>query len=183
MTLGDRVVVMDRGAVQQSGAPLDLYERPVNRFVGGFIGSPPMNMLRIGLEHRDTTTDALLPASDGTVQRLRLAGPVAQAAKRLGWNEAVLGIRPEHLAEAAAATPAANADGATVTTTVRLVEILGDRMDVLTDAPAATYDGRPHLVARLPTRRGLGIGDRIRLVVDQARINLFGTDEHGCAAR
>jgi multiple sugar transport system ATP-binding protein len=53
MTLGDRVVVLDRGRVQQAGRPLDLYERPANRFVAGFLGWPPMNFLDGRLMTRD----------------------------------------------------------------------------------------------------------------------------------
>src|SRR3954470_792718 len=84
MTLGDRVVVMKDGVTQQLGKPLDVYERPANRFVAGFMGSPPMNLIpgRIVGE-----------CFEGAGLRLKLPYPAPPAA------DAVLGLRPEHLTE------------------------------------------------------------------------------------
>ncbi len=86
MTLADRMVVLNDGAVEQVGAPLDLYHRPRNRFVAGFIGSPRMNFL-------DVTA-----GGDGTVA---LAGggwlPVPAAERAAGGQPLALGIRPEHV--------------------------------------------------------------------------------------
>ncbi len=99
MTLADRIVAMEGGEIRQIGTPLDLYERPANRFVAGFIGSPAMNFLPgrvrraadevfldLG-EHRRVPLPASTPAPDGTAL--------------------TLGVRPEHLllGEAAAGSP------------------------------------------------------------------------------
>src|SRR5918999_1819378 len=87
MTLGDRVVVMKDGLVQQVGEPLELYSRPANRFVASFIGSPAMNFVDVTLSERH---DALWAETAG----LPLRGPPARAEKpgRLAGTQVVLGI-------------------------------------------------------------------------------------------
>jgi ABC-type sugar transport system ATPase subunit len=93
MTLGDRVVVLDRGKVQQVGRPLDLYERPDNRFVAGFLGWPPMNFFDGRLVRRDGGRLSL--AADGIELPLppETFGPLA------AYNESdvTAGLRPEHV--------------------------------------------------------------------------------------
>src|SRR5438552_5601014 len=92
MTLGDRVVVMKDGLVQQVGAPLALYERPANRFVAGFIGSPAMNFIPVPIQGSDSSLTA-----QGT--GIRLAIPPVNASQ-LGpykGQRVTLGIRPEPL--------------------------------------------------------------------------------------
>ena len=98
MTLGDRIVVLDRGRVQQVGRPLDLYERPANRFVAGFLGWPPMNFFDGSLLSAETF--GLLNVYNG--------------------SDAIVGIRPEHVTirETTVADPTAAMD-------VLLVEPLG----------------------------------------------------------
>src|SRR6185437_10245530 len=92
MTLGDRVVVMKDGVVQQVGEPLELYNAPANRFVAGFIGSPAMNFATVRLSDAD---GALWASNDG----IRIAVP-AEIAGRLrdhAGREVAMGIRPEDL--------------------------------------------------------------------------------------
>src|SRR5690606_41322601 len=88
MTLGDRIVVMNAGEIQQIGTPLELYERPANQFVAGFVGSPAMNFIRGILHHEGSGT--VFRAEHGT-----LAVPLANAA--CGARDVVLGLRPESL--------------------------------------------------------------------------------------
>jgi sn-glycerol 3-phosphate transport system ATP-binding protein len=97
MTLADQLVVMNRGQVEQAGAPLELYEKPQTVFVAGFIGAPPMNLI--------TLPETSLPGLDLAEKP---AGPV------------ILGVRPEHLHEASAA-PA----GVTIDIVVNAVEAVG----------------------------------------------------------
>ncbi|SEO66702.1 ABC transporter ATP-binding protein [Aquisalimonas asiatica] len=87
MTLGDRVVVFNHGVIEQSGPPAELYARPTNQFVGGFLGSPKMNLLPCRLEHSNGATRAWLSDS--------LALPVPYALSRTDCP-ATVGIRPEH---------------------------------------------------------------------------------------
>ena len=85
MTLGDRVAVMKRGILQQLATPRELYEQPVNLFVAGFIGSPPMNFLPATVEGNKVT----LPFGEFTI-------PDAKAEKTAGKGLLMAGIRPEH---------------------------------------------------------------------------------------
>jgi multiple sugar transport system ATP-binding protein len=90
MTMADKIVVMRDGIIEQIGSPLDLYDRPANMFVAGFIGSPSMNFIR------GTATPRGFQTADGIV--LPLAGPTGDAA--------IYGIRPEHLKMDANGIPA-----------------------------------------------------------------------------
>jgi multiple sugar transport system ATP-binding protein len=84
MTMADRIVVMHDGIIEQIGTPLELYDRPANLFVAGFIGSPAMNMLKGKIEGSDFV------AADGT------RVPLGQAAANLSGRAVTLGVRPEH---------------------------------------------------------------------------------------
>ncbi|MGQ0538756.1 MAG: ABC transporter ATP-binding protein, partial [Gemmatimonadaceae bacterium] len=102
MTLGDRIVVMDRGHVQQVDTPLALYERPANRFVAGFIGTPPMNFLE-GVVSGDGTSGLTLELPDVAI---RLGGGAPNGRlESLAGRRLVAGIRPEDLALAQAPRP------------------------------------------------------------------------------
>ena len=99
MTMGDRVAVMRKGELQQVAPPQDLYERPVNLFVGGFIGSPAMNMVETTVERRNGSLVALVGE-----QPLALGDEVTRARPALEsylGRRVVLGLRPESLEDAA----------------------------------------------------------------------------------
>src|SRR5881397_3166400 len=101
MTLGDRVVVMRDGWVQQVGDPLELYNQPANRFVAGFIGSPAMNFanVQIGAEN-----GGLWATGEGI--RLKMPAPLAERLGPCSGKEMTLGIRPEDLRIAGEGDPA-----------------------------------------------------------------------------
>ena len=92
MTLGDRVVVMMDGCIQQVGTPLEVYGNPANRFVAGFIGAPSMNFLNVKISEEGPGLFAEAPF-------LRLALPQANNRALAGWlgRNVVMGVRPEHL--------------------------------------------------------------------------------------
>src|SRR5690606_32726033 len=114
MTLGDRVVVMRQGVVQQVGSPAELYDHPRNLFVAGFIGSPAMNFLNATLEAgRLRTPIGEFPLPDAARQALE-----RQKAPR----EVILGLRPEAFEDAALA---ADTGGPTITAGVDVLESLG----------------------------------------------------------
>src|SRR5213075_3016085 len=96
MTLGDRVVVMRDGMVQQEGAPLVLYEHPANRFVAGFIGSPAMNFIAV------TIVEGLWAEASGL--RVRVPPHKTEALRRHTGQSVVMGLRPEALHPANGAT-------------------------------------------------------------------------------
>jgi multiple sugar transport system ATP-binding protein len=90
LSMGDRIVVMSKGLVQQVGTPKDLYNAPINRYVAGFIGSPSMNFLRVPIDGDGTV-------SAGENLRLIVSKGRADAAARKGIKDVWVGIRPEHL--------------------------------------------------------------------------------------
>lgn len=117
MTLGDKIAVMRDGVVQQFGSPQDIYDRPANMFVAGFIGSPSMNFIRgkvqqdqqqlhFVLEHQGRSTLLPIPAAQAAaIQHLSPAN-----------GEIVLGIRPEHVTDAASARRAEHSASNSATT-------------------------------------------------------------------
>jgi multiple sugar transport system ATP-binding protein len=126
MTMGDRVAVMRKGELQQVADPQTLYDRPVNLFVGGFIGSPAMNLLEATLERRNGGLVAKLGSQSVTLDDETLA--LHPALHSFEGKEIVLGIRPEDLEdiELAGDTP----DGRRLKGKVELTEALGSEIMV-----------------------------------------------------
>jgi len=117
MTLGDRVAVMRGGLLQQVGSPQQLYERPDNLFVAGFIGSPAMNFLP------GTIEDGSLQTALGAIP---LTGRLRQALDQAGTGrQVIVGIRPESFEDAALAGPDARAHGITFRATIDVLESMG----------------------------------------------------------
>jgi len=169
MTLGQRITVLDRGQVQQIGTPREVYERPANVFVAGFIGNPPMNLfptrisldagqVRMSVGEQSVPLDGVEPeALAGLAGRVLRAGVRAEALSLRAGNEVegVLEARIEH------------------------VECLGH--ETLASVRAgATPDGA-RLVVRVATMRDFTQGERVRISVDPRRVYLFGED--GAALR
>ena len=153
MTMADRIVVMRDGHVEQAGGPLELYDRPDNLFVAGFIGSPAMNFFRGKLESEGVRfNDALLP--------LR----TAPASTKAGGGETVYGVRPEHLHLAPADAPGA------LPCRVGVVEPTGLEMHV-----SATLAGA-HILATFRERVKLSPGDPIHLRPDLDKVHLFDAE-------
>lgn len=122
MTLGDRVVVMSGGIIQQAGTPLEVYRNPANRFVASFIGMPAMNMIE-GTVEKSLENSTFI--ADGI--QLPLNGELgAQAAEAIG-QPLGLGLRPEHFSIANPGTPS---NAPTLEMEVQVVEPLGAMMDV-----------------------------------------------------
>ncbi|SMH54439.1 sn-glycerol-3-phosphate import ATP-binding protein UgpC [Azospirillum agricola] len=152
MTLADRILVMNHGVAEQIGTPLEVYQRPASLFVAGFIGSPPMNVLdgRIDAEG----VGIAMPGG----ARLPLAAPrVADAGRAVK-----LGIRPEHLALAAADAPGASS------ILVELVEALGADTVVYGRLP----DGES-LVVRMAGLPACREGDRLTVAPQPGALHLF----------
>ncbi len=126
MTMGDRICVLDAGRIMQVDTPLALYERPANRFVATFVGSPAMNMLRGRLVKEHETSCFV---SGGMTVTL----PADKAAKVQAYmnKDIDLGIRPEHLLDKPTDTQADNV----VRGTVLLIEIMGNELIVHVDVP------------------------------------------------
>jgi multiple sugar transport system ATP-binding protein len=158
MTLADRVAIMDRGVLQQVGPPKEVYARPANVFVAGFLGSPPMNLL-----------DAEATSRDGS-PALRLAGSTMMATGSLGARlngtstnagRIILGVRPEEVALAREPAPDH------VPGEVFVVEDLGNERLVTLDL------GGQFVVARMPAEYAAEMGERLWFGFEPARAHLF----------
>jgi multiple sugar transport system ATP-binding protein len=171
MTLGDRIVVMHEGRIQQAGSPLELYEHPVNRFVAGFIGSPTINLVPADVRAAGAGGATLAVHGDGVVDV-----PV-DAAGLVPGRPAEIGIRAEHLAVADGAS-AATAGSVQFGGEVTLVEQLGESHLVY----LRCADGL-ELVARGAGHTPVRIGDRIGLRVDAARMHVFDDAGRACPRR
>jgi multiple sugar transport system ATP-binding protein len=141
MTMGDRVAVMRKGELQQVADPQELYDRPVNLFVGGFIGSPAMNMVEARLSRSNGHLVATTGSHAITLDEETLA--TRHAIESYVGHDVILGVRPEDLEDAALApdTPAHRR----LTGTVRLRESLGSEVMVHLEVeapPALTEDIR-----------------------------------------
>jgi multiple sugar transport system ATP-binding protein len=139
MTMGDRVAVMRKGELQQVASPQELYDRPVNLFVGGFIGSPAMNMLEATLERRNGGLDAKVGSQTVALHPELLTNRKALHAYE--GRTVVLGIRPEDLEDVALSkdTPA----NQRLKGEVELTEALGSEVMVhfgIDAQPALTED-------------------------------------------
>jgi multiple sugar transport system ATP-binding protein len=197
MTMGDRVAVIRRGMLQQVDTPQTLYEHPVNLFVGGFIGSPAMNLLEAQLVRSNGSLAVELGAHRLPVPADVLAARPALAAYE-GRN-VILGIRPEDMedAELVSDAPAERR----ISSAVDLKEALGSDVvvhftvnaphavtedvkelavdvgqEILEKVPQQARGGSSSVVARLNPRTHCRKGDRIELVVDTRRLHFFDPD-------
>jgi multiple sugar transport system ATP-binding protein len=162
MTLATRIVVMNRGRIEQIGAPLEIYKRPATRFVAGFIGAPAMNF--IDVEPAGENGGRLLvrlPVDNVVV-------PTTIAANSLPSGQITLGIRAEHVM--------IDPDGP-ITGRAEFVERLGDR-----SLAHVSLSGAQLVVVEIPREFELQAGDPIRLNLDAAHLHLFdasGKAHHG----
>jgi len=161
MTLADRVVVMNKGCIEQIGTPNDLYHKPATRFVAGFIGSPAMNFVPCRLE--ETGGQASLRLTD----RIALPLPLARAAQyqKVPRNERLLlGIRPEHITEA---RPHPETGVETFQAVADVTEPMG--METLV---YFTLDGT-QVCARVNPNAGAREGAPLRMAVDLNNMHLL----------
>jgi multiple sugar transport system ATP-binding protein len=150
MTMGDRIVVMKDGRIEQVGSPLELYDQPANVFVAGFIGSPAMNFLPATL--RRASGAAHLVLDDGT----QIAAPVGAGGS--DGQPVVLGTRPEHLQLAS--------EGG-IASKVVVLEPTG------ADTLVACRHGSTEMAAVFRERHDFAPGSTIHLMPDLARAHLF----------
>ncbi|NTJ44629.1 ABC transporter ATP-binding protein [Agrobacterium larrymoorei] len=162
MTMADRIVVMKDGHIQQVDTPQNLYDRPINMFVAGFIGAPQMNMLPVTLRK---DADRFVAVFDGAAMPL----PLEIDSKRLAPyenKELILGIRPENFHEFAPADIEV-ANTSRFNATVELAEPMGSEVHL-----NLISGGKP-LIARVSPRFRARIGDSVQLVADLTNAQLF----------
>jgi multiple sugar transport system ATP-binding protein len=165
MTMGDRVAVFNDGYLQQVDTPQQLFERPVNTFVAGFIGSPSMNLIpsRIAPDGDGlalTLADERINLGNGL--ETRFADP-SGAAERVAW----IGLRPEDVVD-----PQQAGEGRRLHGRVALTELLGREQMVYLDLRDGT-----RFVARLHADRRLRTGEEIAVGIDPSRLYLFQADD------
>ncbi|MBB4241224.1 multiple sugar transport system ATP-binding protein [Rhizobium tropici] len=155
MTMADKIVVLNGGKIEQVGAPLDLYNRPKNKFVAGFIGSPKMNFL-----------DAKIATSDDGSAVIDLAGQTVRLPRRLGGLQpgqpVTLGARPEHLNVGDRGVGLGSAR-------VDLVEHLGGQTILY-----VTLHGGQALTVALEDQQAIRAGETVSIHIDPERCHLFG---------
>ena len=155
MTMGDRIVVMKDGVVQQIAAPLELYNHPVNKFVAGFIGSPSMNFIDGVISGTGTTRKFVADAGF----ELALGGVVPAVVT--DGQRVTIGTRPENISRAA--DDAANA----VTMNLDVVEPMGNEIVIYLSRDAQ------HVVARLVPQELPEPGNSVKLAFDQNKLHFF----------
>ena len=191
MTMGDRVAVMRKGELQQVASPQELYDRPVNLFVGGFIGSPAMNLVEATLEGSDGNVSVKLGSQEIALGAETL--DARPALKSYAGKKVVLGIRPEDLEDAELEPD--TAPGQRLKGQVSLTEALGsevmvhftvDATPAITDdvrelAADAGADAPEHpaggegatLVGRFGARSRVSSGDPVVVAVDTRALHFF----------
>ena len=158
MTLGDRVVVMKDGVVQQVGEPMALYSRPANKFVAGFIGSPSMNFADVTIAE---SGGGLWAEAAGI--RIKVPAASTAALRPHTGKRATLGVRPEALRLANGSDPAEYIFDATVD----VVEPLGS--EILLNITAGAHA----LVARVEPSVTVKMHEKVRLAFDPAKLHFF----------
>ena len=166
MTLGDRIVIMKDGIIEQVGTPQEVFDTPVNLFVAGFIGSPQMNFLKASLVR---TGDSYSVSLLGVNLALNPDQNEVLARKKTGSQEVILGIRPEHTAVLF------ERDENAIECTIDVNEMMGSELHLhLTD------QNSDRIIVRLPTidltqeqRRSLSFGNRLFISFPAKVIHLF----------
>jgi multiple sugar transport system ATP-binding protein len=163
MTMGDRIMVISDGILQQIDSPRVLYNAPRNRFVAGFIGSPSMNFF-----------DATLVGEDGEIYadagdfRVHAPADRKQAYGDYVGKEVILGIRPENFHGSPFVPP--NINAAHLKATVEVVELLGHELHVFVNS------GRNSFVAIVDTRLAPSVGSEVELVANVDTMHIFDKD-------
>jgi multiple sugar transport system ATP-binding protein len=155
MTMGDRIVVMRDGVIQQIGTPLALYNTPVNRFVAGFIGSPPMNIMKVSLKE---SGGGLVVGDEGF--EIEVAPAHQDRLRSHVGRDVLLGIRPEDLTYTEQAR-------STLTAAVDVVEPLGAETHVYVTV------GSNQLIAKVGPDVDVRVGTEIELAPNMERVHYF----------
>lgn len=153
MTMSDKIAVMDHGEVQQYATPEEVYNRPANTFVAGFIGSPPMNFL-----NGAAIGDGVLSLDCGNGDR----GRVGLAPPGIGSRAVTMGVRPQDVLVHPAAQPDA------IEGEVSLVQLVGSEKLV-----ELNYGASGRLTAQVKADSALGAGQRVWIGFDPQRLHLF----------
>lgn len=164
MTLGTKIVVMKDGVIQQIGAPLFLYNNPVNKFVGGFIGTPPMNFMTVRVFEKMGQIVCYEGSFEVTVTEEQ-----AKYLKEYIGKEVSFGIRPENISYSASVAPQNN---------MHMKVVNKESLGADTHLYLVSYKGQ-QIIARLDdVPESIALGDMINIVPNMAKAKFFSQDEN-----
>ena len=167
MTMGDRIVCMKDGWVQQIDTPQKLYDEPKNKFVAGFLGSPMMNFIDATLKY-EREYDQYIVEFGSARNRFEVIVPESKVTRELGnfvGKEIILGVRPESIHDEEMYL--SNATTGIITCNVEITEMMGAEIYLYLDC-----EGIP-LTARVSSRSTVRPGDEVRMAIDPNRIHIF----------
>lgn len=162
MTMADRIVVMDKGVIQQFDTPQKLYNEPANMFVAGFIGSPQMNFI-----------DARIIEESGSIKaefssyKLNIPKSKAKALEKYTGKNVVLGVRPEHILSSEEADAK---NKCIMTVNAEIAEMTGSETNVY-----FMLAGKKH-IARIKTEKKIDAGDSVKLLIDPDTVHFFDSE-------
>ena len=162
MTLGTRIVVMKDGVIQQVDSPQNLYDKPCNKFVAGFIGAPQMNM--IDADVKESGADVTLTFGGHTIT---LPAEKAKIVKEKGYvgKTVTIGIRPEDLHDDEAWLQAS--PKSVIEATIRVYELLGAEVNLYFDIDDAQF------IARVNPRTTARVGSVVKIALDMSKVHVF----------
>ncbi len=161
MTMGDRIVIMKDGIVHQVDTPLNLYNKPANKFVAGFIGSPSMNFIR----GRIGTNGQTVFESDGKKVRLKIGERIVEKLKGYNNRDAWLGIRPEDIYDSSITKNDIQYNG--IETELEVVEPMGNEILLYFNIESEQF------IARIPAREIPEAGKKKELLFDTNKLHFF----------
>ncbi|MFI4897604.1 MAG: ABC transporter ATP-binding protein [Phycisphaerales bacterium JB059] len=174
MTLGDRIVVMSDGVVQQVGTPLEVYQRPVSPFVATFIGLPRMNLFQ-GEARREGDRWVFREASAAHATGQPLEFPLRATESFSDREKIIVGVRPQRF-RVISGGEASPGDGAAFRATVRSVEVLGDEMDLLFDTGSCVG-----AIARVRYNPAVRVNEQVTLGADPSDLCVFPSEDEAPA--
>ncbi len=158
MTMADKIVVLKDGIIQQIGSPLELYNKPVNKFVAGFIGSPPMNFMQVNV----TEENGNIMIDEGS---FKMEVPDADYLKQYAGKTVTFGIRPEDLTFAEKEEA-----GKTMNANVTVIEPLGAEIHLY------LYTGKHQFIARVAPDIKTEVDQKVYFTVDFSKAVFFDSE-------
>jgi multiple sugar transport system ATP-binding protein len=160
MTLANRIVIMNEGAIMQMGAPMEVYNHPKNIFVAGFIGSPTMNFIACSIVSQNGRLFVNIPE-----KMLEIPSSLQNRFAKSNGRQCIFGIRPEHIHDATQKAPFQNAER--LTATIEVVEPIGSEVILLTRM------GSERFTATVDPQTKAQPSDAIEFLIDMNQMHLF----------
>jgi multiple sugar transport system ATP-binding protein len=165
MSLGDRISVIHNGEIQQTAAPMEVYERPVNKFVAGFFGTPPMNFFEGDIKLKNDTAYFTI-GKDAVRLPLRLRNILQDYCNK----QIVFGIRPENISSQQFSGKSDN----TISAKVNVIEPVGNTMDVY-----LTHTSGQKFITSIEPHIKIQVNSEVKIYLDPERIHFFEPGETG----